>query len=491
MTRAHFAVATCALLVAASSAHAQSVRVSGASSMRYVELRPFVRDSVPQENTEGTTLLRQLPDGRIVRCIPGEAFCRDVHPGAVVSTVPMMHDLEVSAWGFGEGARLYVQGRARNSFGGRETADLWPRADDAFDLLALYGELERERVRFRLGRQWKVTGLGFYNFDGLAAAYRPATALWVELFGGRSLLRGLNEPRTSSALESVEPFAPPSAGVIGGVQARYRPSPRLAVSGTYQLDVRGNLSELYSELFVSNAVVRLGSYSLEGALEADLAENALNEARLLVRSPPFRQMMAFAEARRYRPYFEQWTIWGAFSPAGFDEARAGLTWANARGRLIVRGEGSFREYNAPGAAESVDEYDAQGWGIGSSVSWSPANAWRVEGTYRIETGFGAGTQNVQVGVTRQLGESGSIALQALHFDRAYEIRIAEGSVAGLGAELAMPLNARTRVIASASAYRHLGRQSNVDWTQRRASLRLEWTVGAEPAYAPHAGGVVR
>jgi hypothetical protein len=477
--------------VAFAPAGAQSVRVSGSTSLRYIELRPLLRDSVPQDATTGTDLLRQLPDGRVVRCIPEDAFCRDLRPGPTVSTVPVMHDLEASVWGLGEGIRLYSQVRVRTAWGPQQSADLWPRADDNFDLLASYAELERERVRVRLGRQFKVSGLGFYNFDGAAAAFRPVPAVWIEAYGGRSLLRGLNEPRTSGALESIESFAPGNTGIIGGFHARYRPSPRLAMSALYQVDVRTDRGSVYSELAILDGVLRLRGATLDGALEADVATGSINEARLHLRSPPIKRVALFGEVRRYRPYFEQWTIWGAFSPVGFTEGRAGITWADPRGRLIVRGEGSHRTYGDVGEDEGTDEFRTSGWGVGSNVSWSPSMPWRLEASYRVETGFGAARRDAHAGVVRQIGENGSVALQGLLFERLYEFRLQEGKVIGLGAEAAMPINGRTRVVATAATYRHLERGivSGIDWTQRRGSLRVEWTLGSEPVFRPRTEGV--
>jgi hypothetical protein len=467
-------------------AFGQSVRVSGATSLRYVELRPFIRDSVAAALTSGEALLRQLPDGRVVRCIPGEAFCRDVRPGPVASTVPVMHDLEVSAWGFGEGLRLFAQARARTALGGNRA--LWPRADDAFDLLSLYAEIRRERLRVRAGRQWKVSGLGFYNFDGVSAEVRPVPAATIEAYGGRSLQRGLNEARTGPALESIESLSLTDAGLIAGLQARYRPSARLALGGLYQVDFRGDRRGLYSELAAADGVFRMGGASAEGSLEMDVAGRAVNQARLLVRSPPLGRTALFVEARRYRPYFELWTIWGAFSPVGFDEARGGVTWSDPRGRLIVRGEGSYRSYDDPQAGLASDTFRQDGWGLGTTVTWSPEVAWRVDAAYRVETGFGAARRDGQAGLRRDFGR-GFVAVQGLAFQRLYEFRLDEGTLVGLGVEAALQLNDRARVSGSAAGYRHLGASgAAVDWTQKRASLRLEWVVGREPDARARPGG---
>jgi hypothetical protein len=457
---------------------AQSVRITGTTSLRYVELRSFVRDSVTPDSTEGEELLRQLPDGRIVRCIPGEAYCHDIRPGDVASTVPMIHDLEGSVWGLGRGIHVFGHLRGRTALGGGR--ELWPQSDDPVELMALYGELERERFRLRVGRQWRVSGLGFYNFDGVAAAVRPSPVLWLEAYGGRSLLRGLNDARNGAALESIEPLAPPNTGVLFGLQARYRPTRRLALGALYQLDVRDDRRGLYSELGVLDGALSIGGGSVETSIEVDLAAADLNQARLQFRSPPLGRVVLSAEARRYRPYFELWTIWGAFSPVGFDEARAGLAWADRPGRLVVRFDASYRDYRTDGSG--LTDFRDDGWGVGASANWSPHPVWRLDGAYHVEAGFGAARWDAGAGVTRDFGDEGSVALQTLVFQRLYEFRLDEGTVLGIGAEASRTITDRIEVLAGLTIFRHLngGATPAIDWNQRRATLRLRWTAGSEP-----------
>jgi hypothetical protein len=466
---------------------AQYIRVTGSSSVRYIELRPMVRDSVSVEHTLGTGLMRQTPEGRVVRCVPEDPFCRDTRPGDAVYVLPAIQDLEVSAWGFGEGVRLFTHLRGRTASGG--SPDIWPRAEESLDILAAYGELDRSRFRLRAGRQWTVSGLGFYNFDGLALALRPAAGITVEGYAGRSLVRGLNEPRAGGALESIEALAPERPGLLLGMQARYRPLSQLALSALYQVDFRDDRRGHYSELAAANGTFRVAGSSLEGSVEADVATGALNEARLRVRSPPVRRMAFHAEARRYRPYFELWTIWGAFSPIGFDEGRVGMVWAEPGGGVILRAEAAYRSYGDSGVSGGFGEFRTEGWGLGANASWAPQRAWRIEGGYRAENGFGGGRHDGQVGVLRQLGDVGSAALQAVAFQRLYEFRLDEGTVLGLGAEANLRVSDRVRLFGSAATYRHLraGPTSGMDWNQRRGSLRVQWTLGPEPGFLRSAG----
>ena len=468
--------------LASSSGLTQTVLASGSSSVRYIEVRPFVRDSVPEDSTAGAGLMRQLPDGRVVRCIPGEAWCRDVRPGTPVSTVPVIHDLALSAFGLGRGIQLYSQVRVRSAYG--SDPGLWPQGDDQFEVMSLYGEIEREKVRIRAGRQWKVSGLGYYNFDGLAVALRPSQTTWVEVYGGRSLVRGLNEPRASGALESIEDLSLPDAGVLVGLHALYRPAPRLALSAAYQLDIRGDRAAAYSELVIADGVLRIGRGSVESVVELDLAGKALNQARVTLRSPPIGRATVFAEARRYNPYFELWTIWGAFSPVGFDEARTGVTWASTDSRLLGRVEASWRRYG-DAETDAPDAYRTTGWSAGAGGTWTPSRPWTVDAFYRLESNFGASRWEGQASIRRALAGTGSLALQAVAFQRLYEFRLDNSTVAGLGGEAFYPIGERARVFASAMTYRqHGGDPSVMDWNQLRASVRLEWALGNDPGSLP-------
>ena len=44
------------------------------------------------------------------------------------------------------------------------------------------------------------------------------------------------------------------------------------------------------------------------------------------------------------PFFELWTIWGAFSPVGFQEVKARLDWMGSSGRISAHVYGSRRAY---------------------------------------------------------------------------------------------------------------------------------------------------
>jgi hypothetical protein len=468
-------------LVAAAPAAAQQLRVTGTTSLRYIELRPLIRDSVAAADVGGSGLLRVLPDGRSARCVPEDPYCRMTAQGARTAAIPLLHDLEASAWGFGRGMRGYAQVRVRTALG--DGAQLWPQADDAFDLLVGYAELERARYRVRAGRQWQLSGLGFYNFDGVNAGLEPADGVWVESWVGRSLMRGMNETRAGRALASIEEFAPAAGGLLAGVHARYRPSPRLSAAAAYQADFRTDGGGLWAELAAATVSLASPAGDLDARVELDVASASLKEGGLRFRSIPVGRFVLHAGARRYRPYFELWTIWGAFSPVGFDELTGGATYSPGPRAPLLRAEASYRRYGETGIAHALDTFRGSGGGASLSAIWAPADRWRMDAAVRAEGGFGAARRDGHIGVLRRLGDGGSVAVQALAFERLYEFRLEEGAVYGLAAELSLRLSSRAQLVGGGAVYHYpAGVQAGgVDWSQRRGSLRLQWTAGTEPA----------
>ncbi len=466
-----------AALLLAPAASGQTVRATGVTSIQFVTLRSLVQDSVPVGETNGDGLLRHTRDGTIVRCVTGLAFCRYTRAGDVLSTLPVIQDITLSAWGFGRGVRAYAQLRGRAGLGEEE---LWPRADDRFDALVAYIEWDHPFLRLRGGRQWKVSGLGYYNWDGASVLLRPTAGLTVDLYGGWSLARGLNEPHTGESLAAVEAFAPDARALLLGLQATWRPSSLYGVSALYQREIRDDRLGLYAERVALDGRVRRGRVSAELSLEADAATRTVNDARLRTAVALRPGLGVDAFARHYRPYFELWTIWGAFEPIGFGEAGAGVRWQPAGSDIAFDGDVAWRAYPDMETSATFGTVRSNGWRFGAVATWRPDTAWVAQVAYHADVGFGAGRNDASAHVRRDLGNGVRLGARALWFDRAFELRVSQGEVLGLGLEAETRLGPRSRVLGSLAAYRHTSAASGADWSQVRGSLRLEWTVGPEP-----------
>lgn len=473
-------VAACLLLALPVPTRSQEVRVTGVSVVRFVQLRPLESDSVPVETTRGSGLLRSTEDGVLVRCVTGDPFCHFLSTADPLSTVPASQDLYASAWGVGRGIRGYAHLRARSVVAGESS--LWPRSDDAFDALEAWVEFARPRYRLRGGRLWKASGLGYDNYDGASVLVRPREGLAVEAFGGWSLARGLSEPRTSDALEAIESFAPDDRGLLVGGEARYRPTGRLALTALYQREIREDREGLYSERVSAAGLYRTARLRGEGSVELDLASRELNEARLRLQGRVAPGFSLEGQVRRYRPFFELWTIWGAFDPVGFDEAGLGIFWQPPERGLAVSARAAWRSYPETHTGLDLTPLRDDGWRLALDGSGNLGRVWGIQAGFLAEVGFGAAKSQERLRVSRQLGEGSHVAASLLAFQSLFEFRVDEGTVLGLSLDGGARITPRTSVWGNLAVYDHggTGNGSNVDWSQVRASVRFEWTVGPEP-----------
>lgn len=459
---------------------AQGVRVRGVTSVRFLELRPFIDDSVAFSTTlPGAVDYRQSADGRIVRCVEGDAYCRFKRAGSTANAMPLVQDLQLTAWGLGRGLSVHADVRLRSAMGSQPA--LWPRAEDAFDALTAYVELDRSRYTARAGRQYTTSGLGFYNFDGASITWRPNRRITVEGLGGWSLAQGLNEQVTSSEIGAVDELPPDRNAFLVGAQLRLRPTDRSAVSAFYQREVRDNRSALYSERVALDGTWRFGRAALDGSLQRDLSTSEFNELRARFRLPPVGQTVVSLEARHFSPFFQLWTIWGAFAPVGFDEARVQASWRNTAQSLSFDMHGAKRHWSDTDAGLEFDALRADGWRVGGNVTWQAAANWYTHAGYSADVGFGAARSEGDLGVHWTHARM-FVGATASAFQSIYELRIGTGRVLGMGFDAGWQLNPDVRVVGDISLYQQLARNGApfTDWTQRRATARFEWMLGADP-----------
>lgn len=466
-------------LVPGTLAGAQGVRISGVTSMQAVDLRPLVEDSVPIGQATGTGPYRALPDGRLVRCIQGELYCRFRSSGERALATPLVQDLRAVAWGLGEGISLHAHVRARSSLGG--SALSWPRAEDTFDAIEAWLEIDRSAMRARLGRQWATGGLGVYNYDGGSLLLRRGRAR-IEAFGGRSLVAGLNEPAVGPELGAIDDLPPDENGWLLGLAASAPLGTRGAAGATWQRVVRADRAGLYSERIAADASWRAFGASADFSLAWDVSAREVNEARLQLSRPLSSRITASVEARRHRPFFEAWTIWGAFSPVAFDEARATLAWRNGSGSLGFDARGARRRYDETNAGLETAPLKEGGWRAGAGAEWLPDEKWLVHADYDVDIGFGASRSDIAAGARWMPDESRWLGVVATALQHIYEFRVGTGRVNGVRLEGGTRIAAGARLVADAAlhAQQLSGTGSSPDWSQRRFSLRLEWTVGRDP-----------
>ena len=472
-------VALATLLVPAAVAVAQDIRITGVTWVQSIDLRPLRRDSVLASATTGTGTIRRTADGRRVLCQEGDTWCGFLSSGERESTRPFLQDLGIAAWGLGEGISFHAQARFRDALGSTGTA--WPRVNDKFDVLQAYLELDRSRVRVRAGRLWSVGGLGAYGYDGGAVTLRHG-AIDGDVFGGRALVQGLNEPYTSPELGAVEEYPPETSAWMFGGRVRARPGSSGAITLSYLRVLQDDRSGLYAERASADAAFRVAGIRLAANWTQDLASNQVNEARLRASRGLPGGLEVAVEGRRHRPYFELWTIWGAFAPVGFDEGRATLGWRTGEGTFAFSASGAYRTYDEAGVGLEFAPLRTDGWRASADATWVPGEHFTATANYGVDIGFGSSQSDGTAGLQWHPSDRFDLGATASALQTIYEFRVGTGRVLGMTGNASMRLTNEARLRVDAGIYRH--RYTNdapgADWSQRRASVRLEWAVGSDP-----------
>lgn len=470
------------IIVAPAAMRAQGVRITGTTWVQSIDLRPLRTDSLPALQVAGEGNARRSADGQLVQCPASSAYCYFSTSGARVTTTPLLQDLSLVAWGLGRGVSAQAHLRARSTLGGATAR--WPRADDHFDALDAFVQVDRAHARARIGRQWATNGLGTYNFDGAALLLRRG-AHSVEAYGGRALAQGINESYTSAEIGAVDDLPPEKDGYLVGVRLRLRPTDVTALSMLYQRVITGDRSALYSERVAADATTRVLGLSLDGATTLDVAGHDVNEARVRVSRILPHDVRLSLEARRHRPFFELWTIWGAFSPVGFDEGRADLGWRAAGTRLQLAAHGAYRRYDGSDAGVGFLPLRSSGWRAGLDATWLASDRLVASAGSSVDIGFGSSRSDASAGLRWRAAERLSLGGNVSAFQSIYEFRVGTGRVLGATADASFRLTPDTRVTVDGALYRHrLDHDApGTDWSQRRASVRFEWTVGSDPGLA--------
>jgi hypothetical protein len=239
---------------------------------------------------------------------------------------------------------------------------------------------------------------------------------------------------------------------------------------------------LYSDRFAADGSWRQFGASADFSLAWDISNLEVNEARLRVARPLRQGLTASVEGRRHRPFFDRWTIWGAFSPVPFDELRATGDWRNPTGSLGVDVRGAWRRYGETLAGLESQPLERDGWRAGAGAEWSVSDAWLVHGDYDVDIGFGASRSDVAAGARWMPNESRWIGVTASGLQHIYEFRVGTGRILGLRLDGGTRLANGLRLVGDVALYRHrlTGSGSSPDWSQRRVSLRVEWTAGSDP-----------
>jgi hypothetical protein len=474
---------------AAGSAAGQGYRLRVDTRVQSVGYRGVSLDSIPVGDTVSTPGRGPTsPDGFAVRCLAGAPHCTFFRPGGVQRAGPLTSTADLTLWNLGmRGLSVHASGRLGVDLG---TADVWPGTDPAVQLFEGYAEYAVPRATARLGRQVVASRLGTMGFDGAGLVLRDASrGLEVQGFFGWGLARGSALPVTSPALNPLDDFQPHQRQLVAGFGAGWSSRPTdLRVDYLREVDPRSDY--FVSERVGVEAAVRpAAGVRFAGGADYDLAAGWWGSAEASL-GYTTRKLFATVGARRYRPHFDLWTIWGAFSPVAYHAVHGAVTFA-ASSQIDVRGR--YERYRYEDAEANTPLFDAvrDGWRWEVGATVRPRAGWSFDGAYRRDFGPGAAAAGVAGTLTYAPSRRLAVTLLGSTVDRPLEFRFNDATVRAYGIDAQAEPSPRVRVGLAATRYQEIHRRPDAaafDWNQFRVSARvvLQFGNGADVGELPPA-----
>ena len=465
--------------------HAQAYSVRLRTRLQSVDFRGVALDSISLTDVVvGPAGGLQTQDGFAVRCLPGRSWCTFFRPGEIRRGGPAVITADMSLWGLGVPG-LRIQTNVRLGFDVGDSG-AWPGTDPAVQLLYGYAEYASRGVTVQLGRTHVVSRFGFQGFDGAKVNARALSRrLTVTAFGGWALARGTALPVTSPALNPLGDFQPGKRHLVWGAGATWS-SAHVAGRARYQREIDSRTRDISSERLALDGVIRPGGgVSLSGGADYDLAAGFWGSAEGMLSYAGFGgKGLVSAGVRRYRPHFDLWTIWGAFSPVPY-RAAFGVLAVRPLSGMEVRARGEVYEFDESGAATPLATVEDDGWRWSVDGTYSRLAHWIFDLGLHRELGPGAGSVGYQAGATFLPATRWSVSTQASLLERPLEFRFDDAKLWTFGANVHYRPSDRLRLGLSATRYDEARRRPDAaqfEWNQLR--LHFDATLFLSSAAGP-------
>lgn len=400
----------------------------------------------------------------------------------LLRAAPVMATFDATAWGLGiEGLSLHLRTSLTDDLA---SDDVWPSTEPPVRLVEAYAEYARPGLTARAGRTPLHTRLGYESFDGAQVDVRFAGSLSATAFGGRSLARASSLPLTSPDASPLGEFRPARRGWLFGGVLRGVGGP-VRGSLVYRREVDPAASKLSSEFVAASASIRLpAGFTMTGGADYDLGfgEWGNADATLAWAGPVAGKSANLAASlRRYRPRFELWSIWGAFSPVAYREAAVNAALMPLTG-LRLRGLAARYSYGDPGTSSPVVSLEDTGWRWTAGAGWTGTTDWSFDVDFGAEHGPGAATTLVRLRAAWRpiddLKAGGWISRGTMPL----EFRIDDAVVRSAGVDLEIDLGRGLRIDGGVARFdeRHTGsRPRAFDHWRLYAGLRYAFGSGAD------------
>lgn len=478
------------LLLAAPAAAAQGWRATVDVRSQRVGYRGWTSDSVPVASVSpGPSGGPVTPDGFAASCA-GNGWCYFFRPGERLLSTPLTATMDLAAWGLGVPG-LSVHGNFRFH------ADLWrpnwPAMQPTFQLWEAYAKYATPSLDARLGRQVVTSRLGWTGFDGARGTWRPSgTGLELTAYGGWGMARSTAVPVTSPVVNALGEFRPPQRSLVAGALAGWT-GDRGEVRAEYLREVDPSVDKFATERAAVSATVRATTaLAVTGGAEYNIAEGVLGTSDVAVRYAG-RAATASVGWRRYRPVFDLWSIWAAFSPVAHQGPVASLT-VTPREGIALRGRVEAYAFEEAAAETPLAQVEDDGWrwSVGGTVSLLPR--WTFDAGWSYDRGVGAAGWGVDGQVAWATTDRLRLRAFGSTLTRPLEFRYDESFTRTIGLDADWRLRDDLTLGLTAMQMMEDRRRPDAaafDWNQTRLAARITYALGSGTERTPLARALRR
>ncbi len=487
MRAARWAVASAALAYAFPAA-AQDYRLRIDARAQSVWFRGLTPDSVLASTvvtSSGGGL--QTADGHAVRCGAG-LYCFFFRPGPALRGIPVATTASATAWGLGvEGLSLRGTVRAIADLGGD---DVWPGTEPNLQLIEGLLEFQRAALTARAGRQLVSSRLEGMGFDGGWLRYRfDRASLELTGYGGWGLGQAVAVSPLNPALNPLDEWRPRDRQIVAGAEAAllYRD---IDMRAEYRREIDPEDDYFVSERAALSLGARARAIRIHGGLDYNIAEGHLGNADMTLTYLQRRYSVS-AGARRYRPYFSLWTLWGAFSPVPYNAVNVSGE-MRVTGKVSINGRAErYRYESAEVSTGLVPQLEDRGWRARLGANAALSDRLAFDGNFGIERGPGASARSADASVSYTPGERVSIDVYAGTLSRPLELRYYDATSRWIGGRAQVQMGEQRRVWADVAAVgddrdRPDAGASSLDQFRIRAGVSLAFGSGADRTRLPPA-----
>jgi hypothetical protein len=482
-----------ALVLLSDGALAQSYRARIDARGQSAWFRGLTADSIlASEVVTGANGGFETPDGRGVRCGAGD-YCYFFNTGPALRAFPVATSASVTMWGFGvEGLSFRASGRVVTDLG---SDDVWPGTEPSAQLIEGLFEYQRSAITARVGRQLLSSRLEAIGFDGGWLKYRLNRAsLELTGYGGWGLGEAAVVAPQSPVLNPLDEFRPRDRQIVAGAEAAwlYRD---VDVRAEYRREIDPEDDYFVSERAALSMAANVRIIRLNAGLDYNIAEGRLGNADVTATYLRSRFSLA-AGARRYRPYFSLWTLWGAFSPVPYNAMNVSAQIRPTKW-LTMNGRGETYKYqDAEVSTALVPQLEDGGWRTRLGATANLRSRWTLDGSYGIEHGPGAAARSFDASVS--FSPSGTIVLDAYAgaLSRPLELRYYDATSRWIGGRAQWQRSDQLRLwsdvaIVSDDRDRPDANATSLSQVRARAGVSVTFGSGADRTPLPPARPALR